>query len=433
MAAVPAYSQLLLYGTLALPISMAGLPLYLHAPDFYATVLLQPLAVIGTILLVLRIVDAVQDPLIGYLSDRHPNRRPEIILCGMLLLTVGFVGLFNPGLAPLSGEFTLLWFAICVFICTTGYSVVLINYHALGGLWVVASSERTKVTGVREGFGLLGVLLASFLPALLQSAYSPSHSFLVLSLLLIPVLFFSGWLLLCWSKNQGLNLGSACSQRTRPLAGLIRLLGGRWGRIFYGIFFISNLASAIPAVLILFYVRDRLAAEQYIGLFLIVYFLSGAAGLPLWQLLAARIGKARAWAISMILAIATFLWAFSLADGDIVPFAIICLLSGAALGADLAIPSAIVADRIDAVEDHRNAAQYFAANAFCAKSALALATGLALPTLGLLGYQPGQPIVEGVSLSLAMVYALLPCVIKAAAAIWLFCKLSTLESRLSTL
>ena len=429
LAAPPAHSQLLLYGMLALPISMAGLPIYLHAPDFYATVLMQPLAVIGTILLTLRIIDAVQDPIIGALSDKYAQRRFEIILFGMLLLTVGFAGLFNPGLAPLSERYTLVWFAVSLLICTTGYSIVLINYQTLGGLWDVRESDRTKVTGVREGFGLFGVLLASLLPSLLQLAYSPSRSFSVLSLALIPMLLLGWWSLLRWRRNRSLGFEGGRSQQTQPSAGLIGVVGGRWGCFFYGIFFVSNLASAIPAVLVLFYVRDRLAAEQYTGLFLVIYFLSGAFGLPIWQRLSAHIGKARAWAISMILAIATFLWAFTLAEGDIVPFAIICFLSGTALGADLAIPPAMVADRIDVIGDQHNAAQYFAANSLCAKSALALATGLALPTLGLLGYQPGQPMAEGVSLSLAMVYALLPCLIKAASAIWLFCAFSTFEER----
>lgn len=429
LAASPAHSQLLLYGTLALPVSMAGLPLYLHAPDFYATVLLQPLAVIGTILLALRIVDAVQDPLIGAFSDKYSHRRLEIILFGMLLLMVGFVGLFNPGLAPFSERLTLAWFAVCVLVCTTGYSIVLINYQALGGLWNVPSSERTKVTGVREGFGLLGVLSASILPSILQLSYSPIHSFSIFSLLLIPMLFLGVWLFLRWYKSRLLGFEAERSQYTKPSAGLIGLANSRWGRLFYSIFFFSNLASAIPAVLVLFYVRDRLAAEQYTGLFLVIYFLSGAVGLPVWQRLSVHIGKARAWAISMMLAIATFLWAFTLAEGDIVPFAIICCLSGAALGADLAIPPAMVADRIDSIGDHHNAAQYFAANSLCAKSALALATGLALPTLGFLGYQPGQPMEEGVGLSLAMVYALFPCFIKAATAIWLCFAFSTFEGR----
>ena len=169
------------------------------------------------------------------------------------------------------------------------------------------------------------------------------------------MLFLGVWFFLRWYKSRLLGFEAERSQYTRPSVGLIGLANGRWGRLFYGIFFFSNLASAIPAVLVLFYVRDRLAAEQYTGLFLVIYFLSGAAGLPVWQRLSVHTGKARAWAISMMLAIATFLWAFTLAEGDIVPFAIICCLSGAALGADLAIPPAMVADRIDSIRDHHNA------------------------------------------------------------------------------
>ena len=83
----------------------------------------------------------------------------------------------------------------------------------------------------------------------------------------------------------------------------------------------------------------------------------------------------------------------------------------------------------DAAGDRERASRYFAANAFCAKSALALATGLSLPVLGLLGYQPGQPIDAGVGLSLAVVYALVPCVIKAVSAVWLFRILPVMDAR----
>ena len=65
----------------------------------------------------------------------------------------------------------------------------------------------------------------------------------------------------------------------------------------------------------------------------------------------------------MVLAVATFLWAFTLSGvtssirGDLHSF-------GSALGADLAIPPAIVADRLHAAGDQPRAARYFAANAF---------------------------------------------------------------------
>ena len=426
-AAPPARSQLVLYGALALPLSFAGLPIYLHAPDFYATALFQPIALLGAVLLVLRVIDAVQDPLIGAFSDRYAHHRSSIVLGGAALLLVGFAGLFNPTAVPLTGAGALAWFAGCVFLCTTGFSIVTINYQALGGLWDVPANDRTKVTGVREAFGLVGILAASILPAVLQARFAPVASFSLVSLFLLPVLLAGVWLFFRWFRRRPPAPENAPAAGRLSASGLRALLREPWSRRFYGIFFISNLASAIPAVLVLFYIRDRLAAEEFTGLFLVIYFLSGAAFLPLWERLASRIGKAKAWAISMVLSIATFLWAFTLSGGDVWPFAIICILSGSALGADLAIPPAMVADRIDAAGDQKLASRYFAANAFCAKSALALATGLTLPALGVLGYQPGQSVDAGVGLALAVVYALVPCLIKAIAAVFLFRTMPVLE------
>jgi len=212
------------------------------------------------------------------------------------------------------------------------------------------------------------------------------------------------------------------SQIDRPAAtgGLGDILRSRWGRRFYAIFFVSNLASAIPAVLVLFYIRDRLAAAEWTGLFLLVYFLSGAFSMPVWLAVARRAGKAKAWGLSMVVAIATFVWAFTLGPGDIVPFAIVCVLSGAALGADLALPPAMVADRIAAANDQSRAASYFSASAFFAKASFALATGLTLPLLDGLGYTSGVQATAGVAISLSAVYALVPCAIKLVAAVWLF-------------
>ena len=105
--------DLFLYGALALPLAFAGLPVYLHAPDFYATAHGLSLAALGTVLLGLRAVDAVQDPLIGAFSDALAHRRKTILLAGAFLLLAGFAGLFNP--PALSGAGYLAWFAANVF------------------------------------------------------------------------------------------------------------------------------------------------------------------------------------------------------------------------------------------------------------------------------------------------------------------------------
>ena len=421
---------LFLYGSLALPLAFAGLPVYLHAPDFYATSYGVSLASLGAVLLGLRIVDAVQDPLIGAFSDAFAARRKMILLAGAFMLLAGFAGLFNPPALPVGGH--LAWFAVNVFICTTGFSILSINYQALGGIWPASSLDRTRITGTREALGLVGILMASVLPSVLRSTYDAAAAFQVVTLALAVLLIGGGWLFLRWFAKGHLACAPSSTDKpqTGPASGgFSSLLRGGWARRFYGIYFISNFASAIPAVLVLFYIRDRLAAESWTGLFLLVYFLSGAASMPVWQMVGRRVGTARAWGISMIVAVVTFVWAFTLGAGDIVPFVIVCALSGSALGADLALPPALLADRIERAGDQAIASRYFAGATFFAKASFALATGLSLPMLDALGYVPGQPAVAEVGLYLSGVYALAPCAIKIVAAVWLLNSLNVVSEK----
>ncbi len=419
--------DLFLYGALALPLAFAGLPVYLHAPDFYATTYGLSLAALGAVLLGLRVVDAVQDPLIGAFSDAFAHRRKSILLAGAFLLLAGFAGLFNPPV--LSGTGSLAWFAVNVFVCTTGFSIMSINYQALGALWPASSPDRTRITGTREALGLVGILAASVLPSVLRNRYDAAAAFQVVTLVLAVLLVVGGLLFLRWyARHSGTAAKAPSSVATAP-GGFRDLLRDGWARRFYGIYFISNFASAIPAVLVLFYIRDRLAAETWTGLFLLVYFLSGAVSMPVWQRVARRVGTARAWGISMVVAVITFVWAFSLGAGDIVPFVIVCVLSGAALGADLSLPPALLADRIDHVGDQAIASRYFSGAAFFAKASFALATGLTLPMLDALGYVPGQPAVAEIGIYLSGVYALVPCAIKITAAVWLFRSLNMIAEK----
>ena len=58
------------YGLIALPVAFAGFPIYLLAPDFYATQFGLSLTSLATVLLVLRFIDGIQDPFIGAFSDK---------------------------------------------------------------------------------------------------------------------------------------------------------------------------------------------------------------------------------------------------------------------------------------------------------------------------------------------------------------------------
>ena len=154
--------------------------------------------------------------------------------------------------------------------------------------------------------------------------------------------------------------------------------------------------------------------------FLATYFLCAALSMPLWLRAVARLGLARSWLAGMLLAVAAFAWTALLGAGDTAAFLVVCALSGAALGADLALPSALLAGVAAAQgEGQQQQGAYFGWWNLAAKLNLALAAGLTLPLLGALGYAPGARD-PGALHTLTFAYALLPCALKLAAAAALY-------------
>ncbi len=354
--------DLLRYGALAFPLAFAGMPLYIHAPDFYATEFGLSLGVLGVILLVIRAFDAVQDPLIGWLSDRYARLRMHIIAAGLVIFGASFLMMFHP-----TGQFTLLWFGVSMVLATTAFSIISINLNALGGVWTKDKHEKTRITSWREAIGLTGLLVAAALPTALKEEFPTLEAFHYLSLIFIGVLVIVGLVFFSWLSHHAASQAKTSMQ--------LRASFSPAHKMFFTVYGLSMLASAIPGVLVIFFVRDRLGLEEDLGIFLLCYFLSGAASMPLWQWVAKRVGKYRSWLFAMVLAVMTFIWAFFLGEGDGWQYLVICIASGTALGAELALPPSILADLLEEKQSHAHASGHFSVMTFLAKAALAIATG----------------------------------------------------------
>jgi len=192
-------------------------------------------------------------------------------------------------------------------------------------------------------------------------------------------------------------------------------------RRLLAVFMVNGIASAIPATLVLFFVQDRLQGSEALqSAALGLYFVCAAGSMPLWLRAVARLGLARSWLLGMGLSVLVFLWASQLGAGDGALFLIVCALSGAALGSDLALPGAMLAGVIhDAGDRGRADGAYFGWWNFATKLNLALAAGLALPLLGWLGYAPGARDTQALQV-LTVAYCLLPCALKTGAALLLY-------------
>ena len=135
-----------------------------------------------------------------------------------------------------------------------------------------------------------------------------------------------------------------------------------------------------------------------------------------WLYLVRRIGLAKTWLSGMLLSILVFIWTLSLGEGDAIYFAFICAFSGFAVGADLALPGAMLAGLIRALgHGGKHEGAYLGWWNFMTKANLALAAGLTLPLLEWLGYTPGIRDTQALQM-LSLVYAGLPCLLKSLAA-----------------
>ncbi|MGL6079222.1 MFS transporter [Methyloversatilis discipulorum] len=390
------------YGLLGAPLAAAALPIYIHIPKLYAEHYGVSLTLLGVVLFVARLVDALADPLIGAAGDRARGRR-VIVLLGLLPLAVGLPALVK----PLAGVDPLLWLVGALLLVYAGYSIATINYAAWGAELSTTPALGTRLVASREGWALVGVVAASVAPGLLADD-APTG-------LWRAVLYWLPWLALAALLTTTTVPDLRPQAVAQPLRVTLRevMRHARFRRLL-AVFALNGIAAAVPGTLVLFFIADVLQAPEREGLFLALYFVAGVLALPLWTRLADRIGRARSWAASMLLAIAVFGWAWTLGPGDATAFMLICVGSGIALGADLALPPALLAGLIARREEPLPAGGSFGVWTFVTKLNLALAAGVALPALALLGYRPGEQGDEARA-ALTAVYALLPLLLKAAA------------------
>jgi GPH family glycoside/pentoside/hexuronide:cation symporter len=153
--------RILAYGLLGLPLAFAALPIYVHVPRFYAETAGMELALLGVILLGARLLDAGIDPWLGWLADRVA---PGMVAIALLPFALGFVALLNPPstVAP-------AWWLLGSLALTYLAFRPLRSPIRPGAPTSAKIRPRTRLTAAREGFGLLGVVLAAALPALLAS------------------------------------------------------------------------------------------------------------------------------------------------------------------------------------------------------------------------------------------------------------------------
>ncbi len=392
------YPRVSLY---AVMLACAGIPLYIHLPQFAATELGLGLGTLGAILLAIRLFDVVQDPLIGWAIDRWPHWQTKFAMAAAAGLAIGFPLLFSLQSGPYI-EAELIGVLMLLF---SAYSLGMILLY--GRSATLAKSPHSRdlmaLATYRESGMLAGVVVASIAPSILVGLGRTGQGYGAFGVLLGVVALAAGILTKPIWTRPALS-GHPISLAALSQAGGVKLLL---------LAVLNSLPVALTSTLFLFFVQDHLGLAKLAGPLLVLFFVCAGLSVPVWGLVARKLGTKPTLLIAMPLAILSFIGAAFLSAGDALGFALICMASGAALGADMVLLPALFS--IALTKAGLNAATAFGIWSFAGKLALALAAAIALPALELRGFVPASDNSPSALAALVAAYAILPCLLKTAA------------------
>lgn len=389
------YPRVSLY---ALMLAAAGIPLYIHLPRFAAVNLGIGLGAIGTILLLIRLIDLVQDPLIGWAIDRWPKAQSLFAMLAAAGLAIGFPLLFTPR----SGPNVVVELVLILVLLFSAYSLGMILLYGRSATLAKRPepTELMTLAAFREGGMLVGVVIAAIAPALFVGFGAANEGYPAFGLFLGAIAVLTAIVTRpIWRRHP--IVGESISLSELAGAGAMRLLI---------LALINSMPVAITSTLFLFFVEDRLQLSGKAGPLLILFFLCAGLSVPFWAKLSNRIGGKNTLLIAMPLSIAGFVGAGFLAEGNIVGFAAICIASGAALGADMVVLPAMFS--IALTKAGLKASVAFGIWSFAGKLGLALAAFIVLPLLEKNGFTPGQTNTTEALATLNIAYAVIPCLLK---------------------
>ena len=384
-------------------------------PSFYGVELGLGLIVTGFVLMIVRIFDTITDPLIGILSDRvqiFSSRRKPWIVIGSVIASIGLYKVLSPPI-DVQKNYLLFW-SIILYL---GWTMVSVPYLAWGAEISRDYNERTLVTSYREGFSVFGIVLTGILIATMKNLGwsnidvmgAVAWAAIILGFILIPFLLF-------FVPDQKSKISSPLSPTiTNSYKQIWSIfLNKLFLRLLFS-WFINGLANGIPAVLFLIYLEHVLQIEaNLIPLFVLVYFVAAVATIPLWLNLSQHFGKHRTWCYAMIVASVFFGFVPFISEDSRLFFVVVCLITGATLGADLVLPPSIQADVADydlLKYSSDRVGEQFALWGMGTKLALAMSVGFAFPMVEFFGFDPLNPSETG-RISIIVIYAIIPVVLK---------------------
>jgi len=408
-----------LYGAGDLGFSLTSTILGAYFAIFLTDVVGIRPAVAAIAILIGRTWDYINDPIIGYISDRTRTRwgrRRPFLLFGALPFALVFALLWwRP---PLEGDVALVvYYAAAYVLFDAAATFVYMPYFALTPELTPDYDERTALTSTRMFFSILGSLVAFTIPLMIVDGFQPDHasrvlvmglSFGIASALPLLLVFF------------GTRERPEFMQQSQPKLSqsLKAAVGNRPFMFGLGIYLFTWVAMTILETILLYFVKYGVERESQSDLIMASIFVVAIIFLPFWEWVSRRLNKRKAYIAGIAFWAVVQLVLVTLTPAS--PLALIlflCVLAGIGVSAAHILPWSMMPDAIEWGEmktGERHEGMFYSLLTLIQKIASSIAIPLALLVLDATGYvansntQPASA-VTGIRLVAGPIPAVLLC------------------------
>ncbi len=390
---------------LNVPVALLGSYFAIYATD----VLLLAPALLGTVLLVARLFDAVTDPMIGVSSDRRTSpRRIPLIMAGALLSPI-LVAIWLPP-QGLSGTLLFVWITACYILYELGQTLRSVPLSALGLEVAQVPRQRVLVQVIYRCFSFATYVMSLWLMQYLTDHETPREA-MTPFIVGFAIAYMVAYLAAAFFAKE---LPQVQRTEERPIFVMMKeVLGNRYHRQFLGIQTAEVVAFACIGFAVPFvtrYVIDRPDMTMFVFLTNAVTALIASF---VWWRLVPRLGVRKCWLIGQ------YFWVAVLAGWPLVPllgiwfFIFLAFLSGIGVAAGNCVSYAMLGDiaDYDARESGRERQGiYVTIYGLVSKLALAVTAFVLGWILQLSGYAPNAEQGTGFYVGITLIVSVLPLI-----------------------
>ncbi|MEM7002880.1 MAG: MFS transporter [Pseudomonadota bacterium] len=365
------------YSGISMPIAAMIMPVAVYLPPFYSAGLGINLATVGLIFTLARVWDVITDPIMGVLIDRFDTRwgrRKHWIALGVPVMMLAIWMVFIPDPEQVSPLYLGFWLVVMYL----GYTMMAIAHQSWGAELAVSYDDRSRLFTWREVFLLSGMTIVLATPALVEylgvgDQATKIASMGILCIILLPVTAIP---ILLWVPDR-----AARTTMTVNWVEAVKIMVTNtilWRLLIADL--ATGFATSSTGALYIFLISYVFELPQMASIMLLLVFLLGTLGMPVWLKVATRWGKDKTIRMALGFSMAMHgLLFFMAGPGNVAGIWVYTVLYGFVFGVAPTLLRSMMADvtDLDEVETGtKRAGLFYAVMTTSSKLGSALAVGI---------------------------------------------------------